>query len=84
MIQVLSLYHYCNLGHNNLEVYNVLVQVQFDTSKTQLDFQYKKLGIRVVSLDPELSERLKILSNAEKFYLTAIKYSPRKSKLISL
>ena len=42
---VLSVY---NLAHNILEVYNVLVQIQFTESKTKRDIWYSKLGIRVV------------------------------------
>ena len=82
MIQVLYQHHYCNHRHNSLELYNV--QVQFVTSKTKLDIQYNKFRIRVVSLDLELSKRLKILSNLEKFYLTAIKYSSKKQVSMSL
>ena len=33
---------YYNPGHNILELYNILVQVQFPTSKTKLDIQYSK------------------------------------------
>ena len=36
-----------NIGHNVLELYNVLVQIRFTTSKTKRDIQYSKLGIRV-------------------------------------
>ena len=36
-----------NTGHDILELYNVLVQVQFATSETKLDILYNKLGIRV-------------------------------------
>ena len=36
-----------NPGHNILEIYGMLVQVQFAKSKTKLDIQYNKLGIRV-------------------------------------
>ena len=38
-----------NLGHNILELYNALVQIRFATSKTKLDIEYNKLGIRVAS-----------------------------------
>ena len=38
-----------NLGHNILELYNILVQVRFTTSKTKLDIWYSKLSIRVAS-----------------------------------
>ena len=43
-----------NLGHNILELYNVLVVSNF-TSKTKRDIQYSKLGIRVTS---RIAERL--------------------------
>ena len=36
-----------NTGHNILELYNILVQIRFTTSKRKLDIQYRKLGIRV-------------------------------------
>ena len=36
-----------NLGHNILEIYNILVQVRFTTCKTKLYIYYSKLGIRV-------------------------------------
>ena len=32
-------------------IYNVLIQLQFSTSKTKLDTWYNKLGKRVVSRD---------------------------------
>ena len=38
-----------NPGHNILELYSILVQIRFPTSKTKLDIQYSKLGIRVTS-----------------------------------
>ena len=38
-----------NLGHNILELYNVLVKIRLTTSKTKRDIQYSKLGIRVTS-----------------------------------
>ena len=38
-----------NLGHNILELYNILVQVRFTTSKTKLDIWDRKLSIRVAS-----------------------------------
>ena len=38
-----------NLGHNILELYNVLVQIRLTTSKTKRDIKYSKLGIRVAS-----------------------------------
>ena len=49
-----------NPGHNILELYNILLQIQFTTSITKLDVQYSKLGIRVA---PRVAERLKILGN---------------------
>ena len=42
-----------NPGHNVLELYNILIRVRFPTSKTKLDIQYRKLGIRVASRVPE-------------------------------
>ena len=45
-----------NLGHNILELYNVLVQIQLTTSKTIRDIYYSKLDIRVAS---GVAERLK-------------------------
>ena len=45
-----------NPGHNILELYNVLVQIQLTTSKTKRDIQYIKLGIRAPS---GVAERLK-------------------------
>ena len=36
-----------NLGHNILELYNVLVKIQLTTSKMKPDIQYCKSGIRV-------------------------------------
>ena len=39
-----------NLGHNILELYNILVQSRFTTSKRKFDIQYSKLGIRVASI----------------------------------
>ena len=39
----------CNSGHNILELYNIFVQVGFDTSKTKLAIWYNKLDVRVVS-----------------------------------
>ena len=35
--------------HNIFELYSVLVQARFATSKTKLDIQYNKLGIRVAA-----------------------------------
>ena len=45
-----------NPGHNILELYNILLQIRFTTSKTKFDIQYRKLGIRVAS---RVAERLK-------------------------
>ena len=45
-----------NLGHNILELYNVLIQTRLTTSKTKRDIQYSKLGIQVAS---RVAERLK-------------------------
>ena len=45
-----------NLGHNILELYNVLVQIQLTTSKAKRDISYTKLGNRVTS---RVAERLK-------------------------
>ena len=44
-----------NLGHNILEIYNVLVQIQLSTSKMNCDIYYSKLGTGVVS---RIAERL--------------------------
>ena len=41
-----------NLGHDILELYNVLVRIGLTTSKTKRDIQYSKPGI-------QLAERLK-------------------------
>ena len=35
-----------NLGHNILELYNVLVEIRLTKSKTKRDIEYSKLGIR--------------------------------------
>ena len=43
-----------NLGHNNLELYKVLVQVRLATSKTKGDIWYRKLGIGAASRVAEL------------------------------
>ena len=40
---MLTLLHY-NPGYNSLEVYNVLLQFRFTTSKIKLDIYYDKLG----------------------------------------
>ena len=45
-----------NPGHNILELYSILVQIRFPTSKRKLDIQYSKLGIRVAS---RIAERLR-------------------------
>ena len=45
-------------GYDILEFYNILVQIQFTTSKTKLDIQYSKLVTRV-------AERLKDLRKLE-------------------
>ena len=47
-----------NLGHNILEIYNVLVQVRVATIKTKLVIQYGKLGIQFA---PQVAEWLKTL-----------------------
>ena len=52
-----------NLGHNILELYNILVQVRFTTSKTKLDIWYSKLSIRVASRVAE--QRKKRLGSQE-------------------
>ena len=46
----------CNLGHNTLELCNVLVQIPLNASKTKRDIQYSKLGIQVAS---SVAKRLK-------------------------
>ena len=51
-----------NLGHNILELYNVLVLFRLTTSKTKIDIQYSKLGIQVAS---PVAERLRTLGNKE-------------------
>ena len=57
LVKVSSLNVNYNLGHNILELYSVLIQTRFTTSKTKLDIQYSKLDIRVAS---RVAERLKI------------------------
>ena len=42
---------FCNPDHNILELYNMLVEIWFTTSKTKLDIQYSKL-------DNELPQKL--------------------------
>ena len=49
-----------NLGHNILEICNVLIQTRLTTSKTKRDIWYSKLGIWVAS---RVAERL--LGNKE-------------------
>ena len=46
------------------DIYSVLVQVRFITSKTKLDIQYNKGDVKVVSLVAERLE-LRILGNQE-------------------
>ena len=53
-----------NLGHNILELYNVLMQIRLTTSKMKRDIQYSKLGIRVAS---RVAERLKTLLEKSQF-----------------
>ena len=45
-----------NLGHNILELYNVLVEIRLTKSKTKRDIEYSKLGIRAAS---RVAKRLK-------------------------
>ena len=49
-----NLFENYNCGYDILELHNILVQIQFTTSKTKLDIQYSKLVTRV-------AERLKDL-----------------------
>ena len=53
-----------NLGHNILELYNVLAQIRLTTSKTKRGIQYTKLGIRVAWRVAN-NLRLRILGNKE-------------------
>ena len=53
-----------NLGHNILELYNVLMRIRLTTSKMKRDIQYSKLGIRVAS---RVAERLKTLLEKSQF-----------------
>ena len=46
-----------NPGHNILDFYSILVQIQFITTKTKLGIQYSKFGIQGAS---RVAERLKI------------------------
>ena len=57
-----------NPGHNILELFNNLVQVQIATSKTKLGLQYNKLGTRVVSRVAESlrTQDLRKLGNIQK------------------
>ena len=57
-----------NLGHNILELYKILVQVQFPKSKTELDIQYSNIGIKVFSKVAEQlqTEDLRKLENINK------------------
>ena len=43
-----------NPGHNILELSNILVQIQFTTSKKELYIEYSKAGIGVASQVAEL------------------------------
>ena len=45
-----------------MELYNVLVQIQFTTSKAKRGMQHSKLGIRVAS---RVAEQIKLLGNKE-------------------
>ena len=65
-----------NPGHNILELYNILVQIRFTTSKRKLDNQYSKLGTRVAS---RVAERLKTCRKSQRhsyrsFAVTVAKY----------
>ena len=48
-----------NLGHNILELYNVLIQARLNTSKMKRDIWYSKLGIR----DLRKYENIRKISN---------------------
>ena len=48
-----------NPGHNILQLYNILLQTRFITSKRKLDVQYSKLGIRVASRVAERSQEIR-------------------------
>ena len=52
-----ELLHNYNPGHNILELYNILVEIRFTTSKTKLDIQYSKLD---KELPYELSNDLRL------------------------
>ena len=56
-----------NPGHNSLELYNILLQIRFTTSKTKSDIQYSKLCIRVASRVAERfkTQNIRILGNQE-------------------
>ena len=45
-----------HLGHNILELYNVLVEIRLTKSKTKRDIKYSKLGIQAAS---RVAKRLK-------------------------
>ena len=47
-----------NLGHNILELYNVLIQTRLTTSKTKRDIYYSKLGTRVASRVTKIDTKL--------------------------
>ena len=75
-----------NLGNNILELYNVLVQIIFTTSKTKRDIQYSKLSIWVASRVAELLkiQNLRKQGNFRKnLYLTgSITQYPAPSNLV--
>ena len=48
-----------NLGHNILELYNVLIQARLNTNKMKRDIWYSKLGIR----DLRKYENIRKISN---------------------
>ena len=45
-----------NLAHNSLKLYNASVQIQFPTSKVQLNIYHNKLGTHIHS---QVAEQLK-------------------------
>ena len=75
-----------NLGNNILELYNVLVQIIFTTSKTKRDIQHSKLSIWVASRVAELLkiQNLRKQGNFKKnLYLTgSITQYPAPSNLV--
>ena len=85
-----------NPGHNILELFNNLVQVQIATSKTKLALQYNKLGTRVVSRVAESlrAQDLRKLGNIKKpsniggdiaycpVLVAEIKFEPQQSKIM--